>query len=210
MLKMKTIEQELADAVQVSLGNAFPEVESVGDFTASVVKTSDARHGDYQCNDCMQLAKMFRLAPRAIAEKLMVDLQKLPALESVEVAGPGFLNFRLSQAWLEERLRLVEADTFRGTPQVGEGATVVLDYSSPNVAKPMHIGHIRSTVIGNALDRLHRFCGYRVIADNHLGDWGTQFGLILLGYRHFADQEALEASPVQELERVYVKSYQKS
>jgi arginyl-tRNA synthetase len=210
MLKIKTIDQELADAVQAALCSAFPEAETISEFAASVVKTADARHGDYQCNDCMQLAKSLRLAPRVIAEKLTEELQVHPALASVELAGPGFINFRLSQEWLEARLATLESDAFRGTPQVGEGATVVLDYSSPNVAKPMHIGHIRSTVIGNALDRLHRFCGYRVVADNHLGDWGTQFGLILLGYRHFANQEALQASPVQELERVYVESYQKS
>jgi arginyl-tRNA synthetase len=85
-----------------------------------------------------------------------------------------------------------------------------MDYSSPNVAKPMHIGHIRSTVIGNALDRLHRFLGYKVLADNHLGDWGTQFGIIILGYRHFLNKEALAADPVAELERIYVKSYERS
>lgn len=210
MEQMKTIEQELADAVQGALCNAFPETETMGKFVASVVKTADVRHGDYQCNDCMQLARTLRLAPRAIAEKTAGGLENHPALASVEIAGPGFLNFRLSREWLESRLTALESDAFRGTPQVGEGLTVVLDYSSPNVAKPMHIGHIRSTVIGNALDRLHRYCGYRVIADNHLGDWGTQFGLILLGYRHFANQEALDASPVQELERVYVESYRKS
>ena len=82
-----------------------------------------------------------------------------------------------------------------GMPAAGAGRTVVLDYSSPNVAKPMHIGHIRSTVIGNALDRLHRFLGYRVISDNHLGDWGTQFGILIMGYRHFLDEAAPGAGP---------------
>jgi arginyl-tRNA synthetase len=85
-----------------------------------------------------------------------------------------------------------------------------MDYSSPNVAKPMHIGHIRSTIIGNALDRMHRFLGFNVIADNHIGDWGTQFGIIIMGYRHFLDKDALDTNPVEELERVYVKSYEKS
>ncbi|AKJ65208.1 arginine--tRNA ligase [Kiritimatiella glycovorans] len=93
---------------------------------------------------------------------------------------------------------------------IGNGKPVIIDYSSPNVAKPMHIGHIRSTVIGNAIDRLYRALGYNVIADNHLGDWGTQFGLIILGYREFADQEALKTAPVEELERIYVESYNRS
>lgn len=209
MLKMKTIDQELADAVQTALQWGFPDLLPEN-FQASVMRTADVRHGDYQCNDCMQLAKLLRQAPRGIAEKVVAGLQGHPALEKVELAGPGFINFTLATDWLAARIEMLSHEPGHGVPQIGEGLCVVLDYSSPNVAKPMHIGHIRSTVIGNALDRLHRACGFRVIADNHLGDWGTQFGLILLGYRHFVDQAVLAASPVQELERVYVASYQKS
>ncbi|WFB34571.1 arginine--tRNA ligase [Kiritimatiellota bacterium B12222] len=209
MQKITTIDQELAQAVHLSLENAFPGVLPE-DFQASVMRTADPRHGDYQCNDCMQLAKALRQAPRGIAEKIVEELQGHPALAKVELAGPGFINFTLSSEWLTERVLQLETLEGRGVPAIGEGQTVVVDYSSPNVAKPMHIGHIRSTVIGNALDRLHRACGYTVIADNHLGDWGTQFGLILMGYRNLLDKEALEASPVAELERVYVASYQKS
>lgn len=206
---LMTIDQELAENVRFVLQETFPEGLPEG-FSPSVVKTADARNGDYQCNDAMALAKALRKNPREIAAEMVAGLQNVEMLASVEVAGPGFINFRLDSAWLAKRLLAVEADKCWGTPSVGEGKTVVIDYSSPNVAKPMHIGHIRSTVIGNALDRLHRFCGYTVISDNHLGDWGTQFGLILLGYRHFLNADALEASPVQELERVYVESYQKS
>ncbi|MDF3128167.1 arginine--tRNA ligase [Kiritimatiellaeota bacterium B1221] len=209
MLKLQTIDQELASAVQESIVQNFSE-GLPEDFKASVFRTSDPRHGDYQCNDCMQLAKALRQAPRGIAEKVVAGLEGHAALEKVELAGPGFINFTLSTEWLENRILFLESDGQRGIPQVGEGQTVVVDYSSPNVAKPMHIGHIRSTVIGNALDRLHRACGFNVIADNHLGDWGTQFGLILMGYRNFLDKEALEVSPVAELERIYVASYQKS
>lgn len=209
MENFMTIERELAEKVQSVLVNRFG-MELPEGFSSSVVKTSDARNGDYQCNDAMALAKVLRRNPREIAAQVAGDLADPERLNSVEVAGPGFINFRLNPAWVAGRLLAAEAHPALGTPAVGEGRTVVMDYSSPNVAKPMHIGHIRSTVIGNALDRLHRFCGYRVISDNHLGDWGTQFGLILLGYRHFLDAEALAASPVQELERIYVESYQKS
>ncbi|MGA0334122.1 MAG: arginine--tRNA ligase [Kiritimatiellia bacterium] len=209
MGKIHTIDQLLADAVQHCLRGAYPD-QLPENFRASVLQTADVRHGDYQCNDCMQLAKILRLPPRAIAEKVVEGLTSHPTLAQVEIAGPGFVNFTLDSQWLSVRLEQLESDGNRGIPRVGEGKTVVMDYSSPNVAKPMHIGHIRSTVIGNALDRLHRACGFQVIADNHLGDWGTQFGLILLGYRHFLDEQALAESPVQELERVYVASYQKS
>ena len=209
MENLTTIDQELAEKVRSVLTNTFSDALPAG-FTPSVVKTADARNGDYQCNDAMALAKALRKNPREIASKLAGDLADPEMLQSVEIAGPGFINFRLNPVWVAKRLLDTEAHAARGTPAVGEGSTVVIDYSSPNVAKPMHIGHIRSTVIGNALDRLHRFCGYHVISDNHLGDWGTQFGLILLGYRHFLNADALSVSPVQELERVYVESYQKS
>lgn len=209
MLILNTIDQELAAAVQSALQTLFAE-QLPDTFEASVMRTSDVRHGDYQCNDCMQLAKLLRQPPRGIAEQVVAALSEHPALQKIELAGPGFINFTLSTDWLAKRVAWLETEAHHGVPQLGAGKCVVLDYSSPNVAKPMHIGHIRSTVIGNALDRLHRACGFDVIADNHLGDWGTQFGLILLGYRHFLDKDALAVSPVQELERVYVASYQKS
>lgn len=209
-MKISTpIDQILARKVDGALEKCFPGEIPEG-FSASVVKTADARNGDYQCNDAMALAKLLRKNPREIGTTLAGSLSDPDLLQSVEVAGPGFINFRMNPAWVAARLAALESDPARGTPSIGEGKIVVIDYSSPNVAKPMHIGHIRSTVIGNALDRLHRFCGYQVIADNHLGDWGTQFGLILLGYRSFLNPDALAESPVQELERVYVESYQKS
>ena len=175
-----------------------------------VVETGDSRFGDYQCNAAMGLAKTLKVPPRAVAEKLVAGVPPHEMVARLEVAGPGFINIFLSDEWLIRRVRSLLADPQCGVPRPGAGRTVVMDYSSPNIAKPMHIGHIRSTIIGNSLDRMHRFLGYRVIADNHIGDWGTQFGIIILGYRHFLDRAALEVSPIEELERVYVKSYEKA
>jgi arginyl-tRNA synthetase len=158
----------------------------------------------------MSLAKVLKMAPRAIAEKVVAGVPEHAAVDRVEIAGPGFINIYISDSWMLKKLASIDSDPKLGMPQVGEGHTVILDYSSPNVAKPMHIGHIRSTIIGNALDRMHRFLGFNVVADNHIGDWGTQFGIIIMGYRHFLDTAALETAPVEELERVYVKSYEKS
>jgi arginyl-tRNA synthetase len=203
-----TLDTELSHAVTVSMRTAF-STELPEEFVPTVVRATDLKHGDYQCNDCMQLARVLKKNPRQIAQELLPHLREALSGVDVEIAGPGFINIRLSAADLEKRLADAPHPTDR-RPAIGEGKTVVLDYASPNVAKPMHIGHIRSTVIGNALDRLHRFSGFNVISDNHLGDWGTQFGLILLGYRNFVDEQALADSPVQELERVYVASYQKS
>jgi arginyl-tRNA synthetase len=155
----------------------------------------------------MGLARVLKQNPRAIAESLVGEAAPPSCVERVEVAGPGFINFFLSDEWLADELMCAQADDRLGAPLSGAGSTVVLDYSSPNVAKPMHIGHIRSTVIGNALDRMHRFLGYEVISDNHVGDWGTQFGILILGYKHFVDEEALAAAPVEELERIYRESY---
>ncbi len=175
-----------------------------------VAPTNNDKFGDYQCNAAMELARTLKKAPRQIAQEF-VDKAELPDfVEKIDIAGPGFINFTLSNAALSEHIEALEKDAFLGVEQSGQGKTVVIDYSSPNVAKPMHIGHIRSTVIGNAIDRLYRFLGYNVIADNHLGDWGTQFGLMMVGYRSFLDEDALKASPVEELERVYVASYNKS
>ncbi len=173
-----------------------------------VVETGNARFGDYQCNAAMGLAKSLRQAPRAIAEKLVAEAPPHAAVARLEMAGPGFINIFLMDTWLIGRTARLRGDDRCGVPLPGVGRTVVMDYSSPNIAKPMHIGHIRSTIIGNALDRLYRMLGYRVIADNHIGDWGTQFGIIIMGYRHFLDRAALAQSPIEELERVYVKSYE--
>ncbi len=106
--------------------------------------------------------------------------------EPPEIAGPGFINLRLKDDWLVEQLAVASRDVERlGVPPAATPRTFVVDYSSPNVAKPMHVGHIRSTVIGDALYRILKFLGHRTISDNHLGDWGTQFGMIIYGYKHF-------------------------
>ncbi len=180
------------------------------DVHLGVAPTNNDKFGDYQCNAAMELARTLKKAPRQIAQEF-ADAAELPDfVDKIEIAGPGFINFYLSNIALAEHIQFLESDPHLGVEQVGQGKTVIIDYSSPNVAKPMHIGHIRSTVIGNAIDRLYRFRGYKVIADNHLGDWGTQFGLMMVGFRSFVNEEALAEAPVEELERVYVASYNKS
>ena len=206
---MTTIEVLLTDWMREAFRRGVPEVAEEWSGV-TVVATTSAAFGDYQCNHAMGLAKQLRKAPRQIAEAVARAAETGGMVAKVEVAGPGFINITLSPDWMADRLAEVGRDPRCGVPQSGAGKTVILDYSSPNVAKPMHIGHIRSTVIGNALDRLHRFLGYRVLSDNHLGDWGTQFGILIMGYRHFANPAALETEPVEELERVYVKSYERS
>ena len=181
-----------------------------GDFSAvTVVPATNPEFGDYQCNDAMSLAKVLRLAPRAIAETVVERAELHESVAAATVAGPGFINLRLKTAWIEDTVVRVAADGRMGASRPGAGKTVVMDYGSPNMTKPLHIGHLRSHNIGSVLDRLHRFLGYRVIADNHLGDWGTQFGVTIMGYRHFGDREAMARHALAELERVYVLSHQR-
>ncbi|AKJ64243.1 arginine--tRNA ligase [Kiritimatiella glycovorans] len=203
------LERQLSEWVGEAFRAAFPETD-FGGAEFAVYPTKDESFGDYQCNAAMKLAGILKTAPRNIA-RAAVDAQAPPEeVDRVEVAGPGFINLFLKNSALAGALEEMGGDRRLGVPDPGQGRTVIMDYSSPNVAKPMHIGHIRSTVIGNALDRLYRFAGYEVISDNHLGDWGTQFGLLILGYRHFRDGQALEDHPAEELERIYVESYNRS
>jgi arginyl-tRNA synthetase len=178
-------------------------VPSVDPALLQVQPASEARFGDYQSNSLMLVAKAARLNPRQLAADVVARLEVSDCCGPVEIAGPGFLNFRLTPralaGWVEEaasgRAELV--------PRSGSPRTVVLDFSSPNVAKPMHVGHIRSTGIGDALQRLWRLLGHRVISDNHIGDWGTQFGKLLVGWKELLDRPALERDPIAEMERLY-------
>ncbi len=163
----------------------------------------DARFGDYQANCAMPLGKQLGQPPREIAQQIVSRLQITDLGLPPEIAGPGFINLRIRDDWLQQQLQDALADDRLGVAQVDSPRTYVIDYSAPNVAKPMHVGHIRSTVIGDALCRTLRFLGHQVISDNHLGDWGTQFGMVIYGYRHFLDRAAYERDPVAELGRIY-------
>lgn len=163
----------------------------------------DAKFGDYQANCAMSLGKQLGQPPREIATAIVARLDVADLCQSPEIAGPGFINLRLRDDWLTARLDEAVQDERLGVATAAARRIYVVDYSSPNVAKPMHVGHIRSTVIGDAICRTLRFLGQRVVSDNHLGDWGTQFGMILYGYKHFLDRPAFEQNRVAELGRLY-------
>ncbi len=169
----------------------------------TVGPTQNPEHGDYQSNAAFRLGKSLGTNPRAVADKVVAHLPSHPALARAEVAGPGFINLFLSETWLGERLAEHANDAMLGFPP--QDGCVVIDYSSPNVAKRMHVGHLRSTVIGAALDRMHRFVGYTVVADNHIGDWGTQFGKLIVAWEEWLDEAAFDSDPIEELQRIYVR-----
>ncbi len=202
-----TLEEMLAQAMGRAFVAAFPDLTP---SNISVTATTQPEFGQYQCNNAMSLAKQLKQKPRDIAQKVLDSMTMPASIERIDIAGPGFLNIHLESEWLADRLEQAGADDRIGVPPVGSGRTIVMDYGSPNITKPLHIGHLRSPNIGSAIDRMYRFLDYKVIADNHLGDWGTQFGITIMGYRHFGDQKAMEEDPMQELERVYVRSYENS
>ncbi len=166
-------------------------------------RAQDARFGDYQANFAMALGKQLNKKPQDVAAEVVARLDVADICEPPQVAGPGFINLRLKDEWLIGQLTAAINDPRLGIAPVARPRTYVIDFSAPNVAKPMHVGHIRSTVIGDALCRALRFLGHTVISDNHLGDWGAQFGMIIFGYKHFLDAEAYRNRPVQELARLY-------
>lgn len=178
--------------------------ETTGERAPALLRPANPEHGDYQINAAMALAKRLGKKPRDLAEPIRESLERHPAIERADVAGPGFVNLTLDNGWIGERLSDDAADLERhGVPKVDAPEKIVIDFSGPNIAKQMHVGHLRSTIIGEALQRLLRFVGHEVLGDNHVGDWGTQYGLLILGQRKFGDAAAYEQNPLGELERVY-------
>jgi arginyl-tRNA synthetase len=212
----KQIESKLQAAVRETLPELPP-----AEISKILVRPCDPKFGDYQSNALMSLAKMRKLNPRQLATDTVAKLDVSEICEKVEIAGAGFLNFRLKNSALAQTLAAAargehlffekaksrtEANEENKDSSLASFSSVkkiVLDFSSPNVAKPMHVGHIRSTGIGDALQRTLRLLGHRVISDNHIGDWGTQFGKLLLGWKNILDRAALERDAIAELERLY-------
>ncbi len=180
-------------------------VEDPEPFLGMIRRTQrqNEKFGDYQANLAMPLAKRLGEKPPELARRIAEAVELSDMCEPVEVAGPGFINLRLKDQWIEQAVNQLVGDERLGHTETTEPKTYVVDFSSPNVAKPMHVGHLRSTVIGDSICRLLRFLGHKVIGDNHIGDWGTQFGMLIFGYKHFLDEQAFEQNPVEELARLY-------
>lgn len=199
---MKTITAELTDMVVENLESLG--ILSVLKRVEEVQICKNPKFGDFQSNHAFQIGKIQRTNPRQVAETVKETFGDNDAFSEVSVAGPGFLNFRLSNDWIVGKVKDLTNDAHRGIPQVDD-KTMVIDFSSPNVAKRMHIGHMRSTIIGHTIDKMYRAAGYKVIADNHIGDWGTQFGKLMVSWREDMNPDAFKADPIGELERLYVR-----
>jgi arginyl-tRNA synthetase len=194
---MATPREILTQRLKLALEGSFPDV------TPEVVPATDSRFGDYQTNVAIVLGKKNRTVPHEVARRIVSDLDVHDISESPEVAGAGFINFRLTADFLARGVAAVFKDRRLGVGHAEHPGKVIIDFSSPNVAKPMHVGHIRSTILGDCLSRVARFLGHRVITDNHVGDWGTQFGRVIYGWKHLLDEGALERNAISELVRLY-------
>jgi len=196
VLPHKQIELKLQAAVCAVLPDADVS-------TVLVRPCPDPKFGDYQSNALMSLAKTRKMNPRQLATDTLAKLDVSEVCEKAEIAGAGFLNFRLKPAVLAQTLETAARGEHLFFENASSPKTAVIDFSSPNVAKPMHVGHIRSTILGDSLARTLRLLGHHVVTDNHIGDWGTQFGMLLLGWKHHLKPEGLKADPIGEMERLY-------
>ena len=179
-------------------------------LAGSVTPATDLRFGDYQTNAALILAKQLGENPRALAQKILDAYKLWDLCETPKIAGAGFINFTLLPETIAAKAAELLQDERLGVEKAATPKRIVIDFGSPNVAKPMHVGHIRSTVLGDALARIASFLGHEVIRDNHIGDWGTQFGMVIYGWKNLLDRAALERDPIAELVRIYKETHEKA
>ena len=201
---MQTFQSLLAK--KLSDGLARTGLPEVGELT----QATDPRFGDYQTNVALMLGKQRGENPRALAEKIVAQLDVSDVSEPPVVAGAGFINFTLRQAAVEKQTLDIFRDERLGVAETESPRRIVIDFGSPNVAKPMHVGHIRSTALGDALARVAKFLGNEVIRDNHVGDWGTQFGMVIWGWKNLLDRQALKRNPLTEIVRIYKETNERA
>ena len=195
---MKNFKQIIAKQISKTIEINAKELEGY------IETPKDSKNGDYAF-PCFRLAKELRKAPPAIANEIKEKLEPVEEIEKVDVAG-GYLNFFINKSTLaEEVLGEISKTEQYGKSIVGEGKNIVIDYSAPNIAKPFHIGHLRSTVIGGALYNIYKYLGYNVTGVNHLGDYGTQFGKLIEGYKMWGEEYDIEKDPINELTKIYIR-----
>ena len=200
---MMNIQGELEKLFSSAVQKAFPVL---GDFRASVVLTTP-KFGDYQFNGAMSISQLLKnfemkLNPKEVATSILNSIPSNQVIEKMSLAGPGFINILLNKSVLSEQLTILVTEGIR-PPSGIEPKRVVIDFSSPNVAKEMHVGHLRSTIIGDSTARLLEFLGHDVLRLNHIGDWGTQFGMLLAHLEDTFPNFTTETPPIGDLQAFY-------
>ncbi len=206
------IRHQIANLIEKSIkklqrGNVFPEFDIP---EIKIEHPEEEIHGDYATNVAMVIAKIVKKNPMEIAEKIKsnVKCQMSNVFEKIEVAKPGFINFFLRKEFFIEGLKQILKEKNKyGSGKTGEGKTMLIDYSSPNIAKSFGIGHLRSTIIGQAIYNIYKFSGFKCIGDNHIGDWGTQFGKLIVAIKNWGGKKSENLS-IDDLEKLYVKFHQ--
>src|SRR5216117_4184005 len=201
---METFQSLLAKKLSDALKAA--DLPDAGELTPA----SDPRFGDYQMNAALVLGKQRGENPRVLAEKIVAHFDAGDLCEPPGGAGPGFSNFALRPGAVGEKTMEVLRDERLGVTETESPRRIVIDFGSPNAAKPMHVGHIRSTLLGDALARIAQFLGHEVIRDNHIGDWGTQFGMVIYGWKNLLDRQALQRNPLAEIVRIYKETNERA
>ncbi|NGX60397.1 MAG: Arginine--tRNA ligase, partial [Chlamydiae bacterium] len=183
---MQTIAKRLEDQFRKALEEAFGEelADQKALLLPELTQATQAQFGHYQCNNALKLSKALKKNPRDIAKEIVSRLSS-PLIDKMEIAGPGFINITLSNGFLSEEIEQLLQDSHYGVPRLKEKQRVIVEFSSPNIAKELHVGHLRSTIIGDALARLFEFLGYDVLRLNHIGDWGTQFGMLIAYLKNY-------------------------
>lgn len=176
---MHTLLKSLQKLASEALLSLFSEQLDASFLEAEVTPSTAPQFGHYQCNSALKIGKALKANPREIAQKIAAQLAENPLFSKVEVAGPGFINLTLSSDFLTGKVKNLLNDPRLGVPSPDKKQKIIVDFSSPNVAKELHVGHLRSTIIGDALSRLFEFLGHDVLRLNHIGDWGTQFGMLI-------------------------------
>ncbi len=169
----------------------------------SIENSTKKEFGDFQTNFAMVASKIIGKKPREIADIIINNFRENDLIEKLEAAGPGFINIYLKNSFLNSEIKKIGKEDYDFS-FLDTDKSVIIDYSSPNIAKRMHIGHLRSTIIGDAIKRILSYIGFRTISDNHIGDWGTQFGKLIAAYDRWLDRAAYNEDPIGELERIYV------
>ena len=199
---MITITELLSERLNLALKN-IGKADLLSNFQGSVTSAADTRFGDYQTNAAMVLAKKIGMPPRELAAEIINQIDVDDISETPEIAGPGFINFKIQNSTILSRLDDILSSDRLGIEETTTPEKILIDFSSPNIAKPMHIGHIRSTIIGDCLRRVANFLGHDVIADNHIGDWGTPIGQVIYGWKNNLNESAFNEDPIKELLRLY-------
>lgn len=194
------LKKRLQTRVEEALKSAFPEAEC----KINIEYPSQAAHGDYACNLAMQLTKQLGLPPREIAEKVVAAIDKTDLIDHIDIAGPGFINFFISKEQL-----LLQLDESLKTPELGS-KKIIVEYSQPNIAKPLGVHHLLSTIIGQSLYNIFKYLNFDTTSINYIGDWGTQFGKLIYAYKQWGDKETVEKDPITELLKLYVKFHEEA